>query len=265
MVVGIRVTRRATSTATEIRAARTARKARNGQNRREHKNDGQADEQDGQRDLVWRLLPLGAFDQRDHAIEEALARIGRDAHADLVGDDLRCRRSRAERSPPASRITGAHSPVIAASLTEATPAITSPSAGMRSPAADHHHVAGLRAGAGDLAVLLVAAVAGGRAAPPCFRCGSFSDAALRLAAAFGQRLGEGAEQHREPEPEDELQRECRTLRARHARITSRITVSSAATQAATNITGFRTMLPRIELAESRADRWDDDLRIEHGP
>src|SRR3984957_838906 len=40
----------------------------------------------------------------------------------------------AERSPPDSRITGADSPVIAASLTEATPSITSPSEGMLSPA-----------------------------------------------------------------------------------------------------------------------------------
>src|ERR1700758_1372368 len=40
----------------------------------------------------------------------------------------------AERSPPDPRITGADSPVIAASLTEATPSITSPSEGMLSPA-----------------------------------------------------------------------------------------------------------------------------------
>ena len=39
----------------------------------------------------------------------------------------------AERSPPLSRITGADSPVMAASFTEATPSITSPSDGMRSP------------------------------------------------------------------------------------------------------------------------------------
>src|SRR5216684_1411177 len=39
----------------------------------------------------------------------------------------------AERSPPDSRITGADSPVIAASLTEATPSITSPSDGIKSP------------------------------------------------------------------------------------------------------------------------------------
>src|SRR5665213_2639579 len=40
----------------------------------------------------------------------------------------------AERSPPDSRMTGADSPVIAASLTEATPSMISPSEGMRSPA-----------------------------------------------------------------------------------------------------------------------------------
>jgi hypothetical protein len=40
----------------------------------------------------------------------------------------------AERSPPLSRITDADSPVTALSFTEATPSITSPSAGMMSPA-----------------------------------------------------------------------------------------------------------------------------------
>ena len=40
----------------------------------------------------------------------------------------------AERSPPDSRMTGADSPVIADSSTEATPSMISPSAGMNSPA-----------------------------------------------------------------------------------------------------------------------------------
>ena len=40
----------------------------------------------------------------------------------------------AEKSPPDSRMTGADSPVMADSLTEATPSITSPSAGIMSPA-----------------------------------------------------------------------------------------------------------------------------------
>ena len=40
----------------------------------------------------------------------------------------------ADRSPPASRMTGADSPVIADSSTEPTPSVISPSAGMTSPA-----------------------------------------------------------------------------------------------------------------------------------
>ena len=50
----------------------------------------------------------------------------------------------AERSPPDSRMTGADSPVIAASLTEATPSITSPSEGMMSPASTSTTSPGLR-------------------------------------------------------------------------------------------------------------------------
>ncbi len=40
----------------------------------------------------------------------------------------------AERSPPASRMTGADSPVMADSSTEATPSMTSPSPGIMAPA-----------------------------------------------------------------------------------------------------------------------------------
>ena len=39
----------------------------------DQEHDRQAGEQDVERDLVRRLLPLGAFDERDHAIEEGLA------------------------------------------------------------------------------------------------------------------------------------------------------------------------------------------------
>ena len=49
----------------------------------------QAGQQDVQRDLVRRLLPLGALDQRDHAVEEGRARRGGDPHLDPVGEDLR--------------------------------------------------------------------------------------------------------------------------------------------------------------------------------
>ena len=46
-----------------------------------------------------------------------------------------------EKSPPDSRMTGADSPVIADSLTEAAPSITSPSPRDASPGFDQHDVA----------------------------------------------------------------------------------------------------------------------------
>ena len=55
----------------------------------------------------------------------------------------------AERSPPDSRMTGADSPVIAASLTEAMPSITSPSEGIMSPASTSTTSPTLRSVLGD--------------------------------------------------------------------------------------------------------------------
>jgi hypothetical protein len=51
------------------RAARIGRIARNGRGG-EHEDDGEADQQDIERDLVRGLLPLGALDQLDHAVDE---------------------------------------------------------------------------------------------------------------------------------------------------------------------------------------------------
>ena len=52
----------------------------------------------------------------------------------IQSDSTRVPPVTAERSPPLSRMTGADSPVIADSSTEAMPSITSPSLGIRSPA-----------------------------------------------------------------------------------------------------------------------------------
>ena len=88
MVVGIRQTSSDTSTKIDLRRAGVDRE-RLQRHDREQKDDRQAGEQDVQRDLVRRLLPLGAFDQRDHAIEERLAGFGRDAHLDPVREHAR--------------------------------------------------------------------------------------------------------------------------------------------------------------------------------
>ena len=117
----------------------------------------------------------------------------------------------AERSPPDSRITGADSPVIAASLTEATPSITSPSEGMLSPASTRTMSPTLSAGAGHQTIGLVRA---GQQLGLALGAGLLQRFGLRLAAAFGDGFGEIGEQHREPQPQDDLEGEAEILRRR---------------------------------------------------
>ena len=87
-----------------------------------------------ERDLVRRLLPHGALDEADHPVDERLAGLARDPHDDRGRDSTRVPPVTALRSPPDSRTTGADSPVIADSSTEAMPAMMSPSPGISSPA-----------------------------------------------------------------------------------------------------------------------------------
>ena len=73
IVVGIRQTSSATSTTSDcsppgVDGHRLQR------DDGEQEDDRQRGEQDGQRDLVRRLLPLRALDQRDHPVDERLAR-----------------------------------------------------------------------------------------------------------------------------------------------------------------------------------------------
>ena len=122
------------------------------------------------------------------------------------------------RSPPASRITGALSPVMALSFTEATPSMISPSAGMMSPAstrttsslrsdvAAHHGDRGSALGGGQaLGLDLSARLAEG--------------VGLRLAASLGHGLGEVREEHGEPQPDRDPEDEAgRRLALAHERL-----------------------------------------------
>jgi len=81
--------------------------------------------------VFWRCAPST---QRDHAVDEGRAGRCGDVRTLIQSDSTVVPPVTAERSPPASRITGADSRVIADSLTEAMPWITSPSDGMMSPA-----------------------------------------------------------------------------------------------------------------------------------
>ena len=112
----------------------------------------------------------------------------------------------AERSPPASRITGADSPVMAASFTEATPSMTSPSEGMMSPASTRTMSPDLEARAGHEPVRV--RLGPGEELGLGLGPGSAQRVGLRLAAPFRDRLGEVGEQNREPEPQDDLEGEA---------------------------------------------------------
>ncbi len=97
---------------------------------------------------------------------------------------------------------------MAASLTEAMPSMTSPSAGITSPASTSTTSpdAELAAGVGTIvprwrSSTMQLGLGGARAARRVSACG--------LAAALGDRLGEVGEQHGEPEPEGDLQRRSR--------------------------------------------------------
>ena len=121
----------------------------------------------------------------------------------------------AERSPPASRMTGADSPVIADSLTDATPSTMSPSPGMMSPASTSTMSPRRRSSAftpsTDAAQVfgIDVALGAGVAARAAQGVG------LRLAAPLGDRLGEIRKQHREPEPERDLAGKRRRAIAGH--------------------------------------------------
>ena len=80
IVVGIRQTSRATRTGTLTLTASglagggfaVMRKGREREDR-ENEKRRQTNEQNAERDLVRRLLPPGAFDHGDHAIDESVA------------------------------------------------------------------------------------------------------------------------------------------------------------------------------------------------
>ena len=104
-----------------------------------------------------------------------------------------------ERSPPASRITGADSPVIADSSTEAMPSMISPSPGMIWPASTTTRSPGFSRIEEISSMLSLAPQTIRRCVAPrtAQRFG------LRLAARLGQRGGEVGEQHGQEQPDVE--------------------------------------------------------------
>ena len=143
----------------------------------------------------------------------------------------------AERSPPDSRITGADSPVIADSSTEAMPVDHGAVAGDHLTGLDDDDVAALQLRSGDLAA----------ARQPRGRLGAHRPQRRRLgaAAALGERLGEVGEDDRQPQPDGDREREPGRLVTAAQRLAAEELISHAivvisAPTSTTNMTGLRT-------------------------
>ena len=169
----------------------------------------------------------------------------------------------AERSPPDSRMTGADSPVIAASLTEATPSITSPSEGMKSPASTITTSPGRRSSDGH-------AVEGGRG--PRGRAGFFAmmsvRVALRLAAWALPRPSATASAKLAKSSVNQSQRMIWKVKPRFAGAGREVAQEEDGGEERHDLDDEHHRVadhrPRVELGEGRAERGHDDLRREEG-
>ena len=177
----------------------------------------------------------------------------------IQSDSTRVPPVTADRSPPDSRMTGADSPVIADSSTEATPSMISPSPGMNSPACDHDEIVLAEAvRRHDLR-----AIARGDPVRHGFGAGLPQRVGLRLAAPFGHGFGEVGEQHREPQPERDLQLEAEAGPSGH-----RVERESHRRQHAADLDdehdGILRHRSRVQLAQCVPRGRANDLRIPDG-
>ena len=169
----------------------------------DQEHDRQARQQDVQRNLIGRLLPLRALDERNHAVEEGLAGIGGDADADPVRQHPR---AAGDRRPVSAglpddrrRLAGDRAFVHRRDALDDLAVGRDQLAGLD---ADEVALAQHRRGHAFERAVCPLALRHGFALRLAKR---FS---LRLAAPLGHRLGEVREQHRQPQPERDLQLEA---------------------------------------------------------
>ena len=168
----------------------------------DQEDDRQPGQQDVERDLVRRLLPLGAFDERDHPVEERLARIDRDLHPNPVREHLRA---------------AGHGGAIAARLADDRRRFAGDGAfvdrrnALDDVAVGGDHLAGRdshdvpfaeRRCRHDVEGPVWALPVGHR-----LGLGPSQRISLRLAASLGHRFGEVGKEHGQPEPERDLKLE----------------------------------------------------------
>ena len=163
----------------------------------------------------------------------------------IQSDSTRVPPVTAERSPPASRMTGADSPVMADSSTEATPSTISPSDGMNSPAVTSTTSPLRSDAAGTDSVWPYEPMRLATVSVRAFR--SVSACALpRPSAIASARFANStvAQSH-----ERDLQLEADAAGAGRDDPAPAAPSSATAPTSTTNMTGFLTITPRIELAQ----------------
>src|SRR5262249_36623681 len=174
--------------------------------RREHENDGQADQEDIERDFVRRLLALGAFDQLDHAVQKRRPGRRRDADDNAVGDD---RGAAGDRRAVAAglandrrRFTGYRRFVDRGDTLDHVAITGNDVAGLA-----HDQVTGPQFVRRDDLELFVARN-GLNAFCTCLGAGFAQRFGLRFASPFCHGFREIGEQHGEPQPDDNLEFEA---------------------------------------------------------
>ena len=168
----------------------------------------------------------------------------------------------AERSPPASRMTGADSPVIADSSTEAMPSITVPSPGITSPASTTTTSPRASSDAGRVPPSRSRATVSVRIARRLAAC-----ARPRPSASASARLANTTVSHSQ----------IATVKVNHAGSSpppsgsppkswiSHATVVMTAPISTTNITGLRTWTRGSSLRSESTSGGDQDRAVEHRP
>ena len=165
------------------------------------KDQGQADQQDIQGDFVGGFLPLGAFDQGDHAVQGGLAGVGADLHQQPVTDQPRVagyrRAITARLTDHRGRFTGNRRFVDCGN-----PFNHLAVAGDHLPRFDAHHIPFAQAGGRDD----FKAARGSAPTRTQAHTARLEAIGPSLAATLGQGFGKVGEQHGKPQPQSDLHR-----------------------------------------------------------
>ena len=203
IVVGMRHTSSATRATVSTVAPGVVPERAQG-DRRHQEDDRQAGEQDRERDLVGRALALGAFDERDHAVEERLAGIGGDEDHQAIADERGAAGDRAPDVGPGLLEDGRRLAGDRRLVDEADALDHVAVAGDRLAFLDDDDVALAELGRADRLERAVGqAPMGDR-----LGAGPAQGGGLGPTARLGDGLGVGREQDREPQPDGDLDLEA---------------------------------------------------------